>query len=87
MWLFEQLVQAKIEWISFLHFADTEFTSDIFNAFLDRAFNAVRGAYLLSTGYGILKHLAYGVDTVKYDSIRFTSGILESDEVDLQAVP
>lgn len=85
MWLFEQLVQAKIEWISFLHFADTEFTSDIFNTFLDKAFNAIRGDYLLSTGYGILRYLASGVDAVKYESLRIAGDLIDLGLADMFA--
>ena len=77
MWLAEQLVNAKVEWISFLHFAKAESTSDIFNAFLDKAFKAIRGDYLFSAGYGILRCLASGVDPVKQENLRIAGSLAE----------
>lgn len=72
MWLAEQLVNAKVEWISFLHFANIEFTSDVFNTFMSEAFNIIRRDYLFSTGYGILKFLAtVNGDSDAYESIMF----------------
>lgn len=77
MWLAEQLINAKVEWISFLHFANVEFTSDIFNAFLDKAFKAIRGDYLFSAGYGILRYLASGNDPIKQENLRIAGSLAE----------
>lgn len=80
MWLAEQIAASKIEWISFLHYAKTEFTSDIFNTFMSKAFNIVRGDYLFSTGYGILKFLATANgDSNAYESIMFETWLDRAD--------
>lgn len=80
MWLAEQIAASKFKWISFLHYAKTEFTSDTFNTFMTKAFNIIRGDYLFSTGYGVLKFLdASNGDSDAYERAMFETLLDRAD--------